>query len=145
MRIFRPKTGVGQMQLTDVLQRYVRTDDENVKEAWGAEYAAPRTCSHGAKCKNKKTCEVGKRVQHKHRCAGRCSTPCARPRASSRALASSGHCNACRVIEKKNDEPTADGRRATRPRDPRGIYRASPRGRARLAPSARSTRTSAMP
>ena len=39
LRIFRLKTGVGQMQLTDVLQRYVRTDPENVKGAWGAEYA----------------------------------------------------------------------------------------------------------
>ena len=112
LRIFRPKTGVGQMQLTDVLQRYVRTDPENVKEAWGAEYVDPN-CSHGAKCKNKKTCEVGKRVQHKHLLCGSLLDSMRKAEGIiARRYASSGHCNVCRVIEKKNDEPTADGRRA---------------------------------
>ena len=110
LRIFRPKTGVGQMQLTDVLQRYVRTDPENVKEAWGAEYVDPN-CSHGAKCKNKKTCEVGKRVQHKHLLCGSLLDSMRKAEGIiARRYASSGRCNVCRAVEKKDDEPVEGGR-----------------------------------
>ena len=78
----------------------------------GAEYVDPN-CSHGAKCKNKKTCEVGKRVQHKHLLCGSLLDSMRKAEGIiARRYASSGHCNVCRVIEKKNDEPTDGGRRA---------------------------------
>ena len=90
----------------------MRTDPDNVKEAWGAEYVDPN-CSHGAKCKNKATCEVGKRVQHKHLLCGSLLDSMRKAEGIiARRYASSGHCNVCRVIEKKNDEPTDGGRRA---------------------------------
>ena len=106
---FRPKIGIKQMSLTEVLQKYVKTDAESVKEAWAAEYAC-KDCSHGPKCKNKATCEWASASSTCTSSRAACSTRCARPRASSRKFATSGHCNVCRAVEKKDDEPTADGR-----------------------------------
>jgi hypothetical protein len=98
------------MSLTEVLQKYVKTDAESVKEAWAAEYAN-KDCSHGPKCKNKATCEVGKRVIHMHLLTGSLLDSMRKAEGIiRRKFATSGHCNVCRAVEKKDDEPTADGR-----------------------------------
>ena len=110
LRTFRPKSGVNQLPLVDVLQRYVRTDAESVKDAWAAEYANP-DCSHGPKCKNKATCQYGKRVINMHILTGSLLDSMRKAEGIiRRKFATSGHCNVCRAVEKKDDEPTADGR-----------------------------------
>ena len=110
LRCFKPKIGIKQMSLTEVLQKYVKTDAESVKEAWAAEYAC-KDCSHGPKCKNKATCEVGKRVIHMHLLTGSLLDSMRKAEGIiRRKFATSGHCNVCRAVEKKDDEPTADGR-----------------------------------
>ena len=110
LRCFKPKIGIKQMSLTEVLQKYVKTDAESVKEAWAAEYAC-KDCSHGPKCKNKATCEVGKRVIHMHLLTGSLLDSMRKAEGIiRRKFATSGHCNVCRAVEKKDDEPVEDGR-----------------------------------
>ena len=110
LRCFKPKIGIKQMSLTEVLQKYVKTDAESVKEAWAAEYAC-KDCSHGPKCKNKATCEVGKRVIHMHLLTGSLLDSMRKAEGIiRRKFATSGHCNVCRAVEKKDDEPVEGGR-----------------------------------
>ena len=110
LRTFRPKSGVNQLALVEVLQRYVRTDAESVKDAWAAEYANP-DCSHGPKCKNKATCQYGKRVINMHILTGSLLDSMRKAEGIiARRYASSGRCNVCRAVEKKDDEPVEGGR-----------------------------------
>ena len=67
IRVYRPTTGISQMQRTDLLQRYAKADAADVAKEWKALYDnGDKHCSHGPKCKHGAKCMVGKRTQQKH-------------------------------------------------------------------------------
>ncbi|EGB03273.1 hypothetical protein AURANDRAFT_55617 [Aureococcus anophagefferens] len=67
IRVYRPNTGISQMQKVDLLQRYGKIDAADVKKEWKALYDnGDKHCSHGPKCKHGAKCQVGKRTQQKH-------------------------------------------------------------------------------
>mmetsp|Transcript_14589 Transcript_14589/g.48908 ORF Transcript_14589/g.48908 Transcript_14589/m.48908 type:complete len:486 (-) Transcript_14589:108-1565(-) len=71
VRVYRPGTGISQMQMTDVLQKYQRSDAAAIKPHWDAAYdAADAQCSHGPNCAHGATCQVGRRTQDKFVLAG---------------------------------------------------------------------------
>ncbi|KAH8098990.1 hypothetical protein JL720_1963 [Aureococcus anophagefferens] len=66
IRVYRPNTGISQMQKVDLLQRYGKIDAADVKKEWKALYDnGDKHCSHGPKCKHGAKCQVGKRTQQK--------------------------------------------------------------------------------
>lgn len=65
LRVYRPNTGVWSFDTSDLFQKYSRITREDIKQAWDTEFNQT-LCSHGHRCKNKATCEVGKRIITTH-------------------------------------------------------------------------------
>uniref|UniRef100_A0A7S3JZA5 Strawberry notch AAA domain-containing protein n=1 Tax=Aureoumbra lagunensis TaxID=44058 RepID=A0A7S3JZA5_9STRA len=65
IRIYRPGTGVWNMSAIDLLQKYKRATDDEIKDIWENDFEHyAKVCSHGSKCKHGIDCEVGKRIIH---------------------------------------------------------------------------------
>ena len=107
LRIFRPKSGISQMNLTNVLQTYVKTDAASVKAAWLEDYVnGDKYCSHGPKCKHGAACQVGKRTQNKHLLTGSLLDSMRKAEAIINCrYANLKPLRVCRVLEKKDGEP----------------------------------------
>merc|ERR1712129_50886 len=103
-------SGLSQMGLADFLQKYVKCDPKDVEREWAAEYNDNKYCSHGPNCKNKATCDVGKRIITKHVLTGSLlDSMRSAERIVSRKYANDYKMKVVRVVEKDNDEPKDGG------------------------------------